>query len=131
MVNLHSMAEHYYKKITKERFSSNHWKYFTNTCNGRVVRKKLTNYQNYLNWFLTGVPRNYESRIFFYYYHDSGGILQYISKYKIQIYLIIYFLKYIHFYAGWFRLFFGPLILVFRKFSIQFSIKSVPWLRKN
>ena len=28
------------------------------------------------HWFFTDVPRNYESRIFlFYYYHDSGGIL--------------------------------------------------------
>ena len=45
-----------------------------------------------------------------------------ISKYKIQIYSIIYFLKYIYFYAGCFCLFFGSLIFVFRKFFMQSKV---------
>ena len=34
----------------------------------------------------------------------------------------MYFLKYIYFYAGCFYLFFGSLILVFRKFFIQSKV---------
>ena len=42
--------------------------------NGR--RREWNCFNTLEHWFLTGVPRNYESRIFFYcYYHDSGGIL--------------------------------------------------------
>ena len=60
-----------------------------------------------------------KAEFFFYYYHDSGGILQYISKYKIEIHLIIYlFLRGMFLFVLW--------IINFRVPQIFHIIKNVP-----